>query len=113
MDAIVVDYARHPSQEVPRHLMTSAAHREATAANSDQAATATLSSLNAVFTLSLILTQAASPRQAIRLLTTAVPSITSCHNVLAWHPSRSGDYYERAPRGVSSTLASDHCARPA
>jgi sugar diacid utilization regulator len=86
--------------------MASATRREATAANPDQAATATLSSLNAVFTLSLVLTQAASPRQAIRLLTTAVPSITSCHTVLAWHPSRSGDYYERAPRGVSSTLAS-------
>ncbi len=86
--------------------MTSAAHREATAANPDQAATATLSSLNAVFTLSLLLTQAASPRQAIHLLTTAVPSITTCHTVLAWHPSRSGDYYERAPRGISSTLAS-------
>jgi sugar diacid utilization regulator len=106
VDAIVVDYARHPSQAVPRHFMTSAAHREATAANPDQAATATLSSLNAVFTLSLILTQAASPRQAIHLLTTAVPSITTCNRVLAWHPSRSGDYYERAPRGISSTLAS-------
>jgi sugar diacid utilization regulator len=75
------------------------------AENSEQAVNARLSSVNAVFTLSLILTQATSPRQAIRLLTTAVPSIASCHKVLAWHPSRSGDYYERAPDSISNTLA--------
>jgi hypothetical protein len=68
-------------------------------------ANATLASVNAAFTLSLILTQATSPRQAIRLLTTAVPSIASCHQVLVWHPSRSGDYYERAPDGVGRGLA--------
>jgi len=68
-------------------------------------ANATLSSVNAAFTLALILTQASSPRQAIRLLTTAVPSIASCHKVLAWHPSRSGDYYERAPDSISNALA--------
>jgi sugar diacid utilization regulator len=68
-------------------------------------ANATLSSVNAAFTLSLILTQATSPRQAIQLLTTAVPSIASCHRVLVWHPSRSGDYYERAPDGISRRLA--------
>ncbi len=68
-------------------------------------ANATLSSVNAAFTLSLILTQAASPRQAIRLLTTAVPSIASCNQVLVWHPSRSGDYYERAPGGIGRRLA--------
>ena len=85
--------------------MTSAARRVSSAANSEQAANATLSSVNAVFTLSLILTQARSPRQAIRLLTTAVPSIASCHKVLAWHPSRSGDYYERAPDSISDALA--------
>jgi sugar diacid utilization regulator len=85
--------------------MTSAAGRVSSAANSEQAANATLSSVNAVFTLSLILTQARSPRQAVRLLTTAVPSIVSCHKVLAWHPSRSGDYYERAPDGISNALA--------
>lgn len=68
-------------------------------------ANATLSSVNAAFTLSLILTQASSPRQAIQLLTTAVPSIASCHQVLVWHPSRSGDYYERAPDGISRRLA--------
>jgi sugar diacid utilization regulator len=67
-------------------------------------ANATLSSVNAAFTLSLILTQATSPRQAIRLLTTAVPSIAGCDQVLAWHPSRSGDYYERAPDGISRRL---------
>lgn len=67
-------------------------------------ANATLSSVNAAFTLSLILTQASSPRQAIRLLTTAVPSIASCDRVLTWHPSRSGDYYERAPDSISNTL---------
>jgi len=74
------------------------------AENSEQAVNARLSSVNAVFTLSLILTQATSPRQAIRLLITAVPSIASCHKVLAWHPSRSGDYYERAPDIISNTL---------
>jgi sugar diacid utilization regulator len=85
--------------------MTSPARRVSSAANSEQAANATLSSVNAVFTLSLILTQARSPRQAVRLLTTAVPSIASCHKVLTWHPSRSGDYYERAPDGISNALA--------
>jgi sugar diacid utilization regulator len=68
-------------------------------------ANATLSSVNAAFTLSLILTQATSPRQAIRLLTTAVPSIASCDQVLTWHPSRSGEYYEHAPERISDTLA--------
>lgn len=68
-------------------------------------ANATLSSVNAAFALSLILTQATSPRRAIQLLTTAVPSIASCHQVLVWHPSRSGDYYERAPDGISRRLA--------
>jgi hypothetical protein len=85
--------------------MTSAARRVSSVANSEEAAISTLSSINAVFTLSLILTQATSPRQAVRLLTTAVPSIVSCHKVLAWHPSRSGDYYERAPDNISNALA--------
>src|SRR5258708_27425776 len=85
--------------------MPSAAPGVSSAANSDQAVTATLSSVNAVFALSLILTQASSPRQAVRLLTTAFPSIASCHKVLAWHPSRSGDYYERAPASISNALA--------
>jgi hypothetical protein len=85
--------------------MTSTARRVSSAANPEQAANATLSSVNAVFTLSLILTQARSPRQAVRLLTTAVPSIVSCHKVLTWHPNRSGDYYERAPDGISNALA--------
>src|SRR6478609_3789258 len=84
--------------------MTSDARRVSSAANSEQDVNATLSSVNAVFTLSLILTQASSPRQAVRLLTTAVPSIVSCHKVLAWHPSRSGDYYERAPDSISNAL---------
>src|SRR5258708_29913520 len=85
--------------------MSSAARRVSSAANSEQAVNATLSSVNAVFTLSLILTRASSPRQAVRLLTTAVPSTASCHKVVAWHPSRSGDYYERAPDGIGNALA--------
>jgi sugar diacid utilization regulator len=85
--------------------MTSATGRESSAANSEQAVEATLSSVNAVLTLSLILTQATAPRQAIRLLTTAVPSIASCRQVLIWHPSMSGDYYERAPNTISDALA--------
>jgi sugar diacid utilization regulator len=75
------------------------------AAGDSPVANATLSSVNAAFTLSLILTQATSPRQAIQLLTTAVPSIASCHQVLAWHPSRSGDYYEHAPDDIGRRLA--------
>jgi len=85
--------------------MTSAARRVSSVANSEEAANSTLSSVNAVFALSLILTQARSPSQAVRLLTTAVPSIVSCHKVMAWHPSRSGDYYERAPDGIGNALA--------
>src|SRR5580704_18536070 len=85
--------------------MTSPSRRVSSAANSEQAVNAKLSSVNAVFTLSLILTQASSPRQAVRLLTTAVPSIAPCHKVLVWHPSRSGDYYERAPDSISNALA--------
>src|SRR5262249_8832733 len=60
---------------------------------------------NAVFTLSLILTQAASPGQAMRLVTTAVPSIAPGQTALAWHPSRPGDYYERAPDTIGDALA--------
>ncbi len=86
--------------------MASAARRATSAAIPESAANATLSSLNAVFTLSLALTQAASPGQAIRLLTTAVPSITPRYKVLVWHPSRSGEYYERAPRSIGNTLTS-------
>lgn len=64
-----------------------------------------LSSVNAVFALSLILTQASSPRQLIRLVTTAVPSIARGQKALAWHPGRSGDYYERAPDDIGGALA--------
>jgi hypothetical protein len=66
---------------------------------------AELSSVNAVFTLSLILTQASSPVQLIRLVTTAIPSIARCQRVLAWHPFSAGDYYERAPDGIGDAMA--------
>jgi hypothetical protein len=66
---------------------------------------ARLSSVNAVFTLSLILTQASSPGQVMRLVTTAVPSVARCEKALAWHSSKSGDYFERAPDSVSDWLA--------
>ena len=85
--------------------MSSHARRVPSGANQEQVVNATLSSVNAVFTLSLTLTRASSPRQAVRLLTTAIPSIVSCHKVLAWHPNRSGDYYERAPNSISNALA--------
>jgi sugar diacid utilization regulator len=94
--------------QVPGHrLAVIAGWRSAVSldAGDSPVANATLSSVNAAFTLSLILTQATSPRQAVQLLTTAVPSIASCHQVLVWHPSRSGDYYERAPDGISRRLA--------
>jgi PAS domain S-box-containing protein len=71
----------------------------------DPAAEARLSSFNAVFSLSLILTQASSPDQVIRLITTAVPSIVSCQRALIWHLSRSGEYYQQAPDNISEVLA--------
>lgn len=86
--------------------MTSAERRLWSLDDTDAAVQSKLSSLNAVFALSAILTQSSSPSQAMRLVTTAVPSIASCHKSLAWHPSRSGDYYERAPDNVAKTLAS-------
>jgi len=63
-----------------------------------------LSSLNSVFSLSLILAQASSPAQAMRLVITAVPSIAASHSAVAWHPGKSGEYYERAPESVGSLL---------
>lgn len=66
---------------------------------------AELSSVNAVFSLSLILTQVSSPGQLLRLATTAIPSIVGCEKVLAWHPSRPGEYYERAPESMTPALA--------
>ena len=77
-------------------------------AHSDDAEVATaarMSSINAVFGLSLILLQAASPAQAMRLVTTAVPSIAPGHTAVAWHPTASGDYYEQAPAGLTSTVS--------
>jgi PAS domain S-box-containing protein len=68
-------------------------------------AAARLSSINAAFTLSLIVTQASSAALAMRLVTTAVPSIAPGHNAVAWHPSTSGDYYDRAPAHVRGGLA--------
>jgi PAS domain S-box-containing protein len=64
-----------------------------------------LSSVNSVLGLSLILAQTSSPAQAVRLVTTAVPSIVASHRAVAWHPSRSGEYYERAPEHVAGLLA--------
>jgi hypothetical protein len=71
----------------------------------DPAAEARLSSFNAVFTLSLILTQASSPGQVIRLVTTSVPPIVSCQQALIWHLSESGEYYQRAPEAAREVLA--------
>jgi PAS domain S-box-containing protein len=65
-----------------------------------------VSSVNSVLSLSLILAQVSSPAQAMRLVTTAVPSIAASHSAVAWHPSRSGDYFEQAPADVGSLLAS-------
>jgi PAS domain S-box-containing protein len=64
-----------------------------------------VSSVNSVLSLSLILTQVSTPAQAMRLVTTAVPSIAASRSAVAWHPSRSGDYFERAPQDVGSLLA--------
>jgi len=85
--------------------MTSTERRVSSTNDAEPAVDARLSSVNAVFALSLILTQATSPGQVMRLVTTAVPSIAHGQKALAWHPSRSGDYYERAPDNVSDALA--------
>ena len=86
--------------------MTSTASGASSASDLELAVNARLSSVNAVFTLSLILTQASSPAQVMRLVTTAIPSIARCEKALAWHPRRSGDYYQRAPDALSKALAS-------
>jgi PAS domain S-box-containing protein len=65
-----------------------------------------LQQVNAVFGLLLILSQAASPAGAMRLVTTAIPSIAAGHAAVAWHPSTSGDYFQRAPDHVGPALAS-------
>jgi len=85
--------------------MTSAARRVSSPNDLELAVQERLSSVNAVFALSAILTQTSSPSQAMRLVTTAVPSIASCQKALAWHPSRSGHYYERAPDNIGDALA--------
>ncbi len=64
-----------------------------------------LSSVNAVVVLSLILSQSNSPRQVVHLATTAAPSIVPCDRVAVWHPTDSGDYFDRAPDGVDEQLA--------
>jgi PAS domain S-box-containing protein len=64
-----------------------------------------VSSVNSVLSLSLILAQMSTPAQAMRLVTTAVPSIAASHRAVAWHPSRSGDYFEQAPEDVRGLLA--------
>ena len=85
--------------------MTPAGCRPSSTPDLERAIQARLPSVNAVFALSLILTQASSPGQVMRLVTTAVPSIAHGQKALAWHPSRSGDYYERAPDNMSDALA--------
>jgi sugar diacid utilization regulator len=85
--------------------MTPAAPGGPGANDLEPAAQARLASVNAVFTLSLILTQATSPRQVMRLVTTGIPAIAPGHKALAWHPSGSGGYYERAPDEICDALA--------
>jgi PAS domain S-box-containing protein len=85
--------------------MTSAAGGIPSANDLDPAVEARLSSFNAVFTLSLILTQVSSPGQVMRLVTTAIPPIVSCQQALIWHLDRSGEYYQRAPENISKMLA--------
>src|ERR1700722_445296 len=63
-----------------------------------------LTPVNSVLSLALILAQASSPAQAVRLVTTAVPSIVASHHAVAWHPTRSGEYYEQAPEDVAGLL---------
>jgi PAS domain S-box-containing protein len=63
-----------------------------------------IASVNSVFSLSLILAQASSPAQAMRLVITAVPSIAASHSAVAWHPSKAGEYYDQAPETVGVLL---------
>jgi len=84
--------------------MQSTGYHGSAADGEEPDASLVLSSLNSVFSLSLILAQASSPAQAMRLVITAVPSIAVSHSAVAWHPSKSGDYYERAPEGVGGLL---------
>jgi sugar diacid utilization regulator len=85
--------------------MTSAARLVPATNDPELAVRGRLSTLNAVIALSVILIQSSSPRQVIRLLTEAVPSIAHCQKALAWHPSRSGHYYQRAPDNIGGALA--------
>jgi PAS domain S-box-containing protein len=64
-----------------------------------------MSSVNSVLSLSLILAQMPTSAQAMRLVTTAVPSIAASCTAVAWHPSQPGDYYEQAPPDVGAALA--------
>jgi len=66
---------------------------------------AQLPSGDVVLILSRILTQASSPAQVMRLVTAAIPSIVPCHKALVWHPSKSSDYYQRAPKKLGRALA--------
>jgi PAS domain S-box-containing protein len=84
--------------------MPSAEYRGPGAADVVPDVSTVLSSVNSVFSLSLILAQASSPAQAMRLVTTAVPSIAVSHSAVAWHPTKPGEYYEQAPESVGSLL---------
>ena len=85
--------------------MTSVGRRVSSADDFEHGVNEKLASVNAVFALSLILTRMSSPCQVMRLATTAIPSIVDGREAFVWHPSRSGDYYQRAPGHVSDTLA--------
>ena len=63
--------------------MTSTERRVSSTNDAEPAVDARLSSVNAVFTLSLILTQATSPGQVMRLVMTSVPSIAHGQKALA------------------------------
>jgi PAS domain S-box-containing protein len=84
--------------------MTSTEHRGPGTGHPVPDAGPMLSSVNSVLSLSLILAQASTPAQAMRLVTTAVPSIAAGRSAVAWHPSQAGEYYERAPDHVGELL---------
>jgi len=85
--------------------MTANAHLTASSDDVELAIAARLSSINAVFSLSLILAQAPSPAQVMRLATSAVPSIAPGQMAVAWHPSAPGEYYDQAPAEARGILA--------
>ena len=64
-----------------------------------------MSSANAVLALCLVMMQANSARQVVRLTASAVPTIADCRTAAVLHPEGAGAYYEQAPPELRSQLS--------